>query len=296
MISLFAIPLTLVIESLLVIVESAFFLFVGVKRAESNNSSCFKIIYCRLHALLLASISFISWASQVLCRKRKFAKSTKKIIKVILNRLVFLQLLMFCIDYFNNVIFTFESVLLLCSGDIHLNPGTVKRTLNFCHWNLNSVLAHNKIKISLLEAYDSVYHNDIIALTETQLNQRIPDDEILINGFSSKPFRKDDPSGDRYRGICVYYKENLPIKRRSDLEMLLSEGIVTETVLGRKKFLDQMYKLYVRPHLDYGDLIYHKDDPEVSLSLTKRLESVQYTAALAVTGAWKGTNKSKLLD
>ena len=30
--------------------------------------------------------------------------------------------------------------------------------------------------------------------------------------------------------------------------------------------LDQMHKLYVRPHLDYGDLIYHKDDPKVSLS------------------------------
>ena len=54
--------------------------------------------------------------------------------------------------------------------------------------------------------------------------------------------------------------------------------------------------LYVRPHLDYEDLIYHKDDPEVSISSTKRLDSVQYTAALAVTGAWKGTNKSKLLD
>ena len=60
--------------------------------------------------------------------------------------------------------------------------------------------------------------------------------------------------------------------------------------------LDQMYKLYVRPPIDYGDLIYHKDDPVVSHSFTKRLESVQYTAALAVTGAWKGTNKSKLLD
>ena len=60
--------------------------------------------------------------------------------------------------------------------------------------------------------------------------------------------------------------------------------------------LDQMYKLYVRPHLDYGDLMYHIDDPEVSPSLTKRLESVQYTAALAVTGAWKGTDKSKLID
>ena len=60
--------------------------------------------------------------------------------------------------------------------------------------------------------------------------------------------------------------------------------------------LDQVYKLYVRPHLDYGGLVYHRDDPEVSLSLTKRLESVQYAAALTLTGAWKGTNKSKLLD
>ena len=51
--------------------------------------------------------------------------------------------------------------------------------------------------------------------------------------------------------------------------------------------LDQIYKLYVRPHIDYGDLTYHKDDPEVSLSLTKRLQ---------VTGTRKGANKSKLLD
>ena len=28
---------------------------------------------------------------------------------------------------------------------------------------------------------------------------------------------------------------------------------------------DQMYKLYVRPHLDYGDIIYHKVDPELSV-------------------------------
>ena len=63
-----------------------------------------------------------------------------------------------------------------------------------------------------------------------------------------------------------------------------------------RDFIEQMYKLYVRPHLDYRELMYHKDDLEVPLSLSKRLESVQYTAALAVTGAWKGTNKSKLLD
>ena len=31
--------------------------------------------------------------------------------------------------------------------------------------------------------------------------------------------------------------------------------------------IDQMYKLYVRPHLDYGDVIYHGDDPEINSSL-----------------------------
>ena len=29
--------------------------------------------------------------------------------------------------------------------------------------------------------------------------------------------------------------------------------------------LDLVYKLYVRPHLDYGDIIYHKFDPECIL-------------------------------
>ena len=53
--------------------------------------------------------------------------------------------------------------------------------------------------------------------------------------------------------------------------------------------LDQIYKLYVRPHLDYGDIIYHKHDPKFKLYFTKMLESTQYSATLAVSGAWRGT-------
>ena len=60
--------------------------------------------------------------------------------------------------------------------------------------------------------------------------------------------------------------------------------------------LDQMYKLYVIPHLDYGDIIYHKVDPELSLDFTKKLEATQYSAALAVSGAWRGTSKCKLYE
>ena len=45
---------------------------------------------------------------------------------------------------------------------------------------------------------------------------------------------------------------------------------------------DQMYKLYVRPHLDYGDVDYHNQNS----SLMSKLESTEYAAALAVSGAW----------
>ena len=65
--------------------------------------------------------------------------------------------------------------------------------------------------------------------------------------------------------------------------------------------LNELYKLYVRPHLDYGDVIYHipakacEFTGNVTLpSLMEKLESVQYSAALAVSGAWKGTSREKL--
>ena len=63
-----------------------------------------------------------------------------------------------------------------------------------------------------------------------------------------------------------------------------------------RNVLDQVYKLYVRPHLDYGDIIYHRYDPDMRLSVAKRLEQTQYHAAIAVTGAWRGTNRQKLYD
>ena len=65
--------------------------------------------------------------------------------------------------------------------------------------------------------------------------------------------------------------------------------------------LTELYKLHVRPHLDYGDVIYHIPAKvcEFSGSITlpylmEKLESVQYSAARAVTGTWRGTSREKL--
>ena len=52
-----------------------------------------------------------------------------------------------------------------------------------------------------------------------------------------------------------------------------------------------IYKSNVRPHLDYGDIIY--DRPNID-SFVKKLESVQYNAALAITGAIRGTSRDRI--
>ena len=52
-----------------------------------------------------------------------------------------------------------------------------------------------------------------------------------------------------------------------------------------KDVLDPVYKLYITSHLDYEDAVYHKFDPEMHFEHTKKLEWVQYTTALTVTGA-----------
>ena len=52
-----------------------------------------------------------------------------------------------------------------------------------------------------------------------------------------------------------------------------------------------LYKSFVRPHLDYGNVIY--DQPNNSC-LPDIIESVQYNAALVITGAIRGTSKEKL--
>ena len=63
-----------------------------------------------------------------------------------------------------------------------------------------------------------------------------------------------------------------------------------QQVLPRPSLIT-IYKAFIRPHLDYGDVIF---DQAFNNSFHQRLESIQYNAALAITGAIRGTSKEKL--
>ena len=94
---------------------------------------------------------------------------------------------------------------------------------------MNGVIACDKIKIPLIEAYNSIFHYDIV-LSETIMNNSVPDEDIFIEGFGKEIFRSDHPSGDKKAGVCIYFKETLPVKHRK----YLPETVVTEITLRRK--------------------------------------------------------------
>ena len=61
--------------------------------------------------------------------------------------------------------------------------------------------------------------------------------------------------------------------------------------------LDQMEKLYVLLHLDWGDIIHHHIvDSEWSPDFTKKVKAIQYSVRLVISGVWRGANKCKLYD
>ena len=61
-------------------------------------------------------------------------------------------------------------------------------------------------------------------------------------------------------------------------------------ILSRKSLLT-IYKSFVRPNLDYADIICDKPFNE---SFKRKIEMVQYKAAIVITGAVKGTSRDRL--
>ena len=63
-----------------------------------------------------------------------------------------------------------------------------------------------------------------------------------------------------------------------------------QPILPPRSFLTT-YKPFIRPHLEYGDVIYGQP---ANTSFSNKIDSVQYKAALPITGTIKGSSRDKL--
>ena len=64
-----------------------------------------------------------------------------------------------------------------------------------------------------------------------------------------------------------------------------------QTLLPRAPLIT-IFKPFIRPHLDYGDMIY---DQTFNMSFQQKMETMQYNAALAITGAIRGSSREKTI-
>ena len=106
------------------------------------------------------------------------------------------------------------------------------KKITTCHWNLNSIAAHNFAKLVLLKSYNSVHKFDIICLSETYLDSNIlPDDSKLkIPGYNS--VHSNHLPNKKRGGVCIYYKSYLPL-RIININYL-NECVRFELILGDK--------------------------------------------------------------
>ena len=96
--------------------------------------------------------------------------------------------------------------MLLKHGGIETNPGPKKELSEYfscCHWNVNTILAHNKLL--RLTAYNSALNYDLICLTEAHLDSSVDPNNFLINGYFL--LRADHPENVKRGGACLYYRK-----------------------------------------------------------------------------------------
>ena len=91
----------------------------------------------------------------------------------------------------------------------------------------------------------------------------------------------------RYLKVCVKKKiSNLQVLKKISKTVGLLRKI--QYIFPRTSLIT-IYKLFDRPHLDYGDIIY---DQTFNESFHQRIESIQYNA---ITGAIRGTSSESFI-
>ena len=122
---------------------------------------------------------------------------------------------------------------------MHVNPGppSVRNKISFCCWNIDSLLTRDRAKIGLIEGLQSVHNFDIFGICESYLTNNTDPHDLIIDGFSPTPFRSDckDNASRPRGGVCLYFKEHLPIINRTDLSNNIDETLVCEVRLRSKK-------------------------------------------------------------
>lgn len=182
--------------------------------------------------------------------------------------------------------------LLLCCGDIEINPGPNQGYLNIGHVNIHSICSKfddplepgKKVsKFDLLSSHIAYYQYDIFGVSETWLDCDT-DLDLHIEGYHA-PIRRD--FNRHQRGVLVYVSENIPARRRPDLEPNDGEMICVEVQINKKRII--VCNCYRVP---YYDIIKFSSDLEFICDKVSELETLIVLGDMNARNSafWDGDN------
>ena len=149
-------------------------------------------------------------------------------------------------------------VIMLC-GDVESNPGP--DTFNFCCWNLNSITSYDFLRLSLLEAYNSIYKYDLISVVETHLDDSDDESRLQLDGYSF--IKINHPLNVKWGGVALYVKDSIPMNQRYDLSTL-PECVVCEIHINKRKYFFTV--VYRAPNQDQDEFKSFTDNFELLIS------------------------------
>ncbi len=162
---------------------------------------------------------------------------------VSVNRSSYNNILRYAMKPYNTLrhIISLIHTLLFRSGNVHPNPGPQVDILRISHLNVRSLTSQKPSEfLPSSDMYTKVseifiqqvleFRSSIITLSETWLDNSITDSDISLRGYTI--FRRD-----RNRhggGVMMYVDQDLPVKRRYDLEHDSVESVWIELTLPHK--------------------------------------------------------------
>ena len=110
----------------------------------------------------------------------------------------------------------------------------------------------------------------------------------LVSTFDNSPVIKT--THHKHLGIILDEKLNFNEHLKEKLSKAYKRIAVLRKLQNIIPRISQLaiYKSFICPHLDYGDIIYHQPN---NGSFCQKIESIQYQAGIAITGAIHGTSQ-----
>ena len=138
-------------------------------------------------------------------------------------------------------------------------------SFSYCHWNLNSIGAHNFIKMSLLQVWNAIQRFYITCLSGTYLENShdSDDDQLYFPGHNL--IWPDNPKDIQWRRSWIYYRENLPIKVIN--VNILNQYLVCELSFGSCcDCLVNIYQIPSKFSIEYNTLLLSFKQPLTDLN------------------------------